>query len=163
MKAPIYFKDHVVEYPYRYQEVDVGAGYINHIKAPGEILQQGTPLSATNFNKIDLEALHGVLAAVLVGQHVNQLTQKVEGLAGEQITTTMTNSQAYPFNNSKKTVNLSKIRNTKDYSVIVEVLEWTGGGVGEIRITDKLLNGFKIEYTGAASSVKVNCIVQGGI
>ena len=163
MKAPINFKDHVVEYPYRYQEVDVGGGYINHIKAPGEIIQQGTPLSATNFNAMDLESIHGVLAAIIVGQHVRQLTQKVEGLEGEQIQTTMTNSQAYPFNNSKKTVNLSKNRHTKDYSVIVEILENTGGGVGEIRITDKLLNGFKIEFTGAASSVKVNCIVQGGI
>lgn len=163
MKAPIYFKDHVVEYPNRYQEVNAGSGYIDHIKMPGEIIQQGTPLSATNFNAMDLESIHGVIAGIIVGQCVHQLSQKVEGLEGEQIETTLTNTQAFPFNNSKKTVNLSKNRNTKNYSVIVEVLEWTGGGVGEIRISDKLLNGFKIEYTGAASSVKVNCIIQGGI
>ena len=75
---------------------------------------------------------------------------------------TLTNSATYPFNNSIKTVALSKNKNKKDYTVLVEVLSAVGGGVGEIRVTDKLLNGFKIEFSGAAKSVVVNCIVQGG-
>ena len=37
-----------------------------------------------------------------------------------------------------------------DYTVNVEAEAKDAGGVGEIRITDKQLNGFKIEYTGAA-------------
>lgn len=163
MKNPVNFKDHVVEYPNRYTENDLGGGYINHIKAPGEVIQQGTPLNASNFNNVDLGAIQGILVGLLTAQHVHQLSQKVEGLEGEQIEVTLTNTQNYPFNNSVQTVQLSQNRNTKDYSVTVEVLEKTGGGVGEIVISDKLLNGFKIAFTGAASSVTVNCIIRGGV
>lgn len=163
MKNPINFKDHVVEYPNRYTEQDLGGGYINHIKAPGEIIQQGTPFNASNLNDVDLGGIQGILLGLIMGQTVHQLSQKVEGLEGEQIEVTLTNTQKYPFNNSVQTVALSKNRNTKDYSVAVEVLEKTGGGVGDIVVTDKLLNGFKVAFTGAASTVKVNCIIRGGI
>ncbi len=44
-----------------------------------------------------------------------------------------------------------------DYTENVEA-EAKDGGVGEIRITDKQLNGFKIEYT--AKEVTVKCTVQ---
>lgn len=44
----------------------------------------------------------------------------------------------------------------------VEAEAKDAGGVGEIHITDKQLNGFKIEYTGAAKEVTVKCTVQGG-
>lgn len=44
----------------------------------------------------------------------------------------------------------------------VEAEAKDAGGVGEIRITDKQLNGFKIKYTGAAKEVTVKCTVQGG-
>ena len=47
-------------------------------------------------------------------------------------------------------------------SINVEAEAKDAGGVGEIRITDKQLNGFKIEYTGAAKEVTVKCTVQGG-
>ena len=38
-----------------------------------------------------------------------------------------------------------------------------GGAVGEIVITDKQLNGFKIEHTGSAAKVSVKYIVEGGM
>jgi hypothetical protein len=59
-------------------------------------------------------------------------------------------------------VQLPKNRNKKDYTVLTEIISATGGGVGEILITNKLLNGFQIAFTGAASQAKVRCIVQGG-
>ena len=37
------------------------------------------------------------------------------------------------------------------------------GAVGEIVITDKQLNGFKIEHTGSAAKVSVKYIVEGGM
>ena len=69
---------------------------------------------------------------------------------------------SYPFNNSKKTLALTTPRGNLDYTVNVEAEAKDAGGVGEIRITDKQLNGFKIEYTGAAKEVTVKCTVQGG-
>ena len=76
---------------------------------------------------------------------------------------TLTNNRKYPFNDSGATLPLddNNPRNNKDYTITVEA-EAADGFVGDIIITDKMLNGFKISYTGSASSVKVKCYVQGG-
>jgi len=54
-------------------------------------------------------------------------------------------------------------KNNMKYTITCEVVEVTGGAVGEFEFTDKLLNGFKIAYTGSASKVIVNCYVRGGV
>ena len=76
-------------------------------------------------------------------------------------TVTLTNSLKFPFNNSKRSVSLSKTRNTTNYVVLTEVSSFTGN-VGEIEVSDKLLNGFKIAHTGSSSSVTVKYVVIGG-
>ena len=162
MRDPINFLDHVVEYPGRFQETDLGNNLIQHDPAPGEIVQEGTPLNAANMNLLDTAALQAIMMGSLNASLLRQLSDKVEAQAGEQIEVTLTNNQQYPFNNSNKAVQLGTNRNKKNYTVLVEVLSSEGGGVGEILVTNKLLNGFQIAYTGAASSVTVNCIVQGG-
>lgn len=162
MRDPINFLDHVVEYPGRFQETDLGNNLIQHDPAPGEIVQEGTPLNAANMNLLDTAALQAIMMGSLNTSLLRQLSDKVEAQAGEQIEVTLTNSQQYPFNNSNKAVQLGTNRNKKNYTVLVEVLSSEGGGVGEILVTNKLLNGFQIAYTGAASSVTVKCIVQGG-
>ena len=63
MRNPVNWKDHVVQYPDRYQDIDLGGGLHNHVKAPGEIIQQGTAMNAANFNAMDLSALQAVLMA----------------------------------------------------------------------------------------------------
>ena len=45
------WKDHVVERPNTYTEQVNGDGSKTYTPAPGEVVQQGTPMSATNFNK----------------------------------------------------------------------------------------------------------------
>lgn len=162
MRDPINFLDHVVEYPGRFLETDLGDNLIQHDPAPGEIVQEGTPLNAANMNLLDTAALQAIMMGSLNTALLRQLSDKVEAQAGEQIEVTLTNSLQYPFNDSNVAVQLGTNRNKKNYTVLVEVLSSEGGGVGEIKISNKLLNGFQIAYTGAASSVKVNCIVQGG-
>ena len=88
---------------------------------------------------------------------------EIDALKGEVITTTLTNSQTYPFNNSKKTIALSGPKVNNDYTVDVQVNSVTGGAVGDFYITDKLTNGFKLEYTGSATSVAVTLHIRGGI
>lgn len=80
----------------------------------------------------------------------------------ETVRVTLTNTQTYPFNNSIKTVALSKSRAKTAYAVIPEVVSSTGGGVGDIRITDRLTNGFKVSFSGAATQVVLDCYVMGG-
>ena len=45
------WKDHVTQYPNRREITDNPDGTKEVTKAQGEIIQQGTPQSATNFNK----------------------------------------------------------------------------------------------------------------
>ena len=135
---------------------------MQHDAAPGEIVQEGTPVNAANLNALDDAALQAIMMAAENTVHLRQIKDAVDAQEGEQIEVVLKNGQQYPFNNSKKPVQLTTNRNRKTYTVLTEVLASQGGGVGDIVISDKLLNGFKAEYTGAATEVTVNCIVQGG-
>lgn len=162
MRNLVGWKDHVVEYPNRYTK-DEANGYVTLQKAPGMVKQQGTPQNATNFNTMDLAALEAMLMASEASRALIHMGDTVGGLVGEKITVTLTNTQVYPHNNSKKTVQLPVSRNNMDYTVECEVVSVTGGSVGDFEFSDKLLNGFKIAFTGSAKSVTVNCYVRGGI
>ena len=163
MRELVNWKDHVVQYPGRFQEEDLGDGLIQHTASPGKVLQQGTPQNATNFNLMDLAILEAILMASENSRNLLQANRELESLIGEKIQVTLTNSQQYPHNNSKKTVQLTTPKNNMDYTVECEVVSVTGGAVGEFEFSDKLLNGFKIAFTGSASQVVVNCYVRGGI
>lgn len=162
MRSLVGWKDHVVEYPNRYTK-DEADGYLTLQKAPGIVRQQGTPQNATNFNTMDLAALEAMLMASEASRVLIHMDDTVGGLVGEKITVTLTNTQEYPHNNSKKTVQLPVSRNNMDYTIECEVVSVTGGAVGDFEFSDKLLNGFKIAFTGSAKSVTVNCYVRGGI
>ena len=156
------WQDHVTEHENRYREIENDDGTITHEAVEGEILQQGTPQSATNFNHMeDGISNAGELAALLAAGAIHQ-QQAIKDLAGETMTVTLANTQEYPFNNSVKTVSLTQERNTVDYTVTAEVVEYSGGFPGEIVISAKLLNGFKIAHTGSAKSVTVKLYVKGG-
>ena len=60
------WKDHVVEFPNRFKEVNLGNGLVEETPAPGEIIQQGTPQSARNFNNIE----EGILAGTEMGDYL---------------------------------------------------------------------------------------------
>ena len=162
MRNLVNWKDHVVEYPNRFTKSESG-GYTTLEKAPGTIQQQGTPQNATNFNTMDLAAFEAMLMADENTRNLIIVRDSVAGIQGEVIETTLTNTQEYPFNNSQKTLQLTTPRNTKDYTVTPEVVSVSGGAVGDFEISDKLINGFKIRYTGSADRVTVLCYVRGGI
>ena len=163
MRELVGWQDHVVEYPGRFQEQDLGSGLIQLTPSPGKVKKQGTPQNATNFNTMDLAALEAMLMASENNRNLLQVWRELDGLTGEKIQVTLTNSQQYPRNNSKKTVQLMTAKNNKDYTIECEVVSVTGGAVGEFEFSDKLLNGFKVAFTGSASQVVVNCYVRGGI
>ena len=156
------WKDHVTQFSNRYKEINNADGTITHEAVEGEVIQEGTPQNAKNFNDMEQRILAAGEVAGLAMLKVGAVESKVEGLAGEIIETTLTNSKEYPFNNSKKTLALKPPRGNLDYTVFVESSTEDAGGIGEIKITDKQLNGFKIEFTGAAKEVSVKCTVQAG-
>ena len=156
------WKDHVTQFYNRYREVDNADGTITHEAVEGEVIQEGTPQNAQNFNDLEQRVFASGEVAGLALLKVKMAESHIKRLQGEIIETTLTNTKEYPFNNSKKMVALETKRRNLDYVINVEANADGTGGIGEIKITDKQLNGFKIEYTGAARSVVVKCTVQGG-
>lgn len=156
------WKDHAVAPGNTYNVTENADGTITLTPA-GKVVQQGTNMSAVNFNNMEMGIFAANVTAAEAMQLIRLVKDKTEALEGIVVEETLTNSKKYPFNDSLKTIALGNenVRNNKDYTVIVET-EATDGFVGEINITDKLLNGFKIAYTGSAKSVKVKCYVQGG-
>ena len=43
MRELVNWKDHVVQYPGRFEEQDLGGGLVRHTPSPGKVEQQGTP------------------------------------------------------------------------------------------------------------------------
>ena len=124
-----------------------------------EIIQEGTDQSAGHFNNAE----HGIsdvnLAAALI---LISSSLTAEQVATEERTITLTNSQSYPFNNSVQTIALATASNFTDYTVEAEVLDHSGN-VGDVRIFDRMLNGFKVAYDGSAKSATIKLRIKGGM
>ncbi len=175
MYSRTYWVDHALSETNKFTITQV-SGNINTIVPYGTVMQQGVPQDANHFNNIE-EAVSahdmaiGLHTNALI-QHKSQLDANEKEIASlensvdklhtvETGTVTLTNSAKYPFNNSQKTVSLSATRNTPDYVVITEVKSFSGN-VGEIVVTDILANGFKMAFTGSATSVTVGYKILGG-
>lgn len=79
----------------------------------------------------------------------------------EHKTAELTNGGVYPNNNSQKSIPLGEAQESTDYLVITEVLS-PSLNVGEVVVSDKLTNGFKLAYTGSAKAAKIKYTVLGG-
>ena len=66
----------------------------------------------------------------------------------------LVNTKEFPFNDSLVTVALPAPLDRSDYDVYTSVLNSTGE-TGDIVISGKARNGFKIAYTGSASQVEL--------
>ena len=136
----------------------------------GEVLVEGTPVNEVNLNnnEIGTHAAHTAFSIFLqyFMQFDRWVRQKVADHAAEFLneiqTVTLTNSLKFPFNNSVYTVSLATPRKTLNYDVTWEVIS-TNGNVGDISVSDKQLNGFKISYDGSATSVTLKIRIKGGM
>lgn len=135
-----------------------------------QVIQEGTLQSADNFNTGEHGTGDAHAAFAIFLQYFMQYerwarsknTNYEAEFLNEVQTITLTNNQKFPFNNSVQTVNLVTLRATLNYDVSWEVTAATGN-VGDIIISDKQLNGFKIAYDGSASSVTLKIRIKGGI
>lgn len=154
--------DHVTEHENRYREQTNGDGTITHIPVEGEVLQQGTPQSGANFTHMEFGISEAHTIAGLLAMRSIHAEQKMGDLAGEIIQVELNNTQAYPFNDSMKTVALATRRNNANYTVVPEVVSVSGGGMKDVEISEKLVNGFKVAFHGSAKKVVLKLAVQGG-
>lgn len=163
--------DEVDQYENRYTEQANGDGTITHTKVPGERYVEGTPQSAVNFNNMEDGISDAHIAYALLQQafretewkHDDRLKALEKATVQETGTVTLTNSLAFPFNNSKKTVPLANVRDNLNYVVVVvSKTASDGGNIGDVEISERQVNGFKIEHTGSSKSVTVVYAVIGG-
>ena len=157
--------DHVVQYPNRYRETSEGGNLVTEIPAPGDIIQQGTPQSAANFNNLEEGVVEANEMSDYAATLIGALIRRVDALRGFAGTVTLTNNMEFPFNQtatSGKTVSLPVNRDTTDYTVDVEVTKETGGCAGQVTVYDKQKNGFKLKFDGSAKSIDVHYTVRGG-
>lgn len=163
----IIWVDETDEFENRYRETANPDGTITHTKETGEVYVEGTPQSAANFNNMEdaIQDAHIAAAQMLIHQKQNEwrIEDLEKATVQETGTVNLTNSMAFPFNNSKKSVALANVRDNLNYVVVVvSKTANDGGNIGEIEISERQINGFKIEHTGSSASVTVVYAVIGG-
>lgn len=157
------WKDHIVEHPNRYIQTSGANGTIVLTKSEGNIIQDGTAVSANNLNNIEQAVFENRESVVNVSQEVLQVKRDVEDVKVEIGQTSLTNTLEYPFNNSRKTVAIVEKRNTiRDYEISIDIVS-ADGPVGQVKVSDKQVNGFKVEYTGSAKNVTLKYYLRGGV
>lgn len=140
----------------------------------GTVIQQGTNMSAANFNNIEMGITDHDLATHILVHLARYLMDKEDAneqeigtferevlaeVTAEEHTVTLTGSGDYPLNRATATVSLTKSRYSTNYTVEVEAADETGS-VGDVIIYDKQKNGFKVAVYGSAT---LKLKVRGGI
>jgi len=127
----------------------------------GQVIEQGTLLDQDHFNHIEAGLSDQSLAAAIF--QFKDLQESYEsGDELHSLTLGQTGSK-WPFNNSASTVALSQLRENNKYSVEVDVLSYSGGRLGNIKVFDRANNGFKLLHDGSATNVQVSVRVSGGL
>ncbi|MDR0838038.1 MAG: hypothetical protein LBN99_00185 [Oscillospiraceae bacterium] len=74
---------------------------------------------------------------------------------------TLVNTAKYPFNNSVVTVALATEAKDAEYAVLTDLVD-SDGEAGEIVVSDRAVNGFKLAFTGSGARATVRYVVVGG-
>ncbi|MCD8294691.1 MAG: phage tail protein [Clostridia bacterium] len=116
----------------------------------------------------DVEELHAQATdAQLAAQVLAQRMSTLEDGMPERGTVTLTNTREFPLFNSTvlapETVAIENTRYSTGYQVNAQIVDHDGGTAGEVEISDMLVNGFKIGFTGTATSATVAYEVVGGM
>jgi hypothetical protein len=148
----------------------------------GVLMQQGTNQDEVHFNNLEAGISDATIASALLDfallqyrreerEHASAIDNHAalvdSEILGETQTVTLSNTAKYPFNSTVDapvSVALNAIRKNLYYTVEATVTSYTGfGDIGEILITDKALNGFKVGFSGSAASATLTLRIKGGM
>ena len=136
--------------------------WVDHVTDQhGDVIQYGTLLDQQHFNNMEVGISDLGLAVALM--QFKQTQDDFQYGTEVQNLKLLMNSAKWPFNNKETTVALKGLRENTDYSVDVTVLEYSGGRLGNIRVKDRALNGFKLIHDGSATAVRVSVRISGGM
>jgi len=94
------------------------------------------------------------LAIAELTRNVRLLQQRVDALEGETLKVTLTKAQPQCY------VAFATIHPSGDYYVGISVLEKQGGTAGELEISERHRNGFRIAYDGTAERVTLELWIR---
>lgn len=156
MYQPTDWRNHTTDKPGRYNITKNNDDNTYNITRAGQVMQQGTPQDQAHFNHME----QGIFDAhIAIGILVNALRQQSWEIETGEIE--LTNTAVFPFNNSVKSVPLVTHKENGEY-LVIPVATAPSGNIGEIVVTDRLTNGFKLAFTGSAPRVTVKYTVIGG-
>lgn len=137
--------------------------WVDHVTDQhGAVIQQGTLMDQAHFNNMEL-GISDVGLAVAIFQFQKIQDNYNQAVELHEVTLEMAAGQKWPFNNQPTTVALRQLRESINYSVDVAVLSYSGGRLGNIQVTDRAKNGFKLTHDGSATTVKVQIRISGGM
>lgn len=137
--------------------------WLDHVTdQEGHVIQQGTLMDQQHFNNMEVGIYDSQLALSLI-QFQNRQETYNSAIEQKTVSLQMNAGKDWPFNNKETTVALSQIRENTNYEVDVHVLSYSGGRLGNIRVLDRALNGFKLIHDGSATAVKVSLRISGGM
>jgi UTP:GlnB (protein PII) uridylyltransferase len=173
MYSNLTWLDHAVTPERTYKMVTNTDGTVT-LTPTGTVIQQGTNMSAANFNNIEMGITDHDLATHIILHLARSLVDRADAseediqklannllaeVTAEEHSVTLKGTGNYPLNRVSTTVSLSKSRSSTNYTVEVEATDETGG-VGDVIIYDKQKNGFKVAIYGSAT---IKLKVRGGI
>ena len=126
-------------------------------EVPG--IQEGTPQSAENFNNLE----QGTFVGNALGAVMAQFNRLLQDRANENEVVAVTRTITGTNTDLSVAIPAGKTRNRTSYNVTPVIVSTSGGAAGDLIVSAKQANGFKVKYTGAASSVNVALYVQGGM
>lgn len=164
-----YWLDHV-RVPDNTYNVKANGDGTSTITPAGKVVQQGVFQDQAHFNNMEvgISDADRAIRVLIDGYLALRRTQEQHGaeIMGETKEVTLTNSKSYPFNStvsSPVSVPLTTNRKNLYYSIEATATSVEGGLVGDIHITDKQLNGFKVSFDGSAKSVTLTLRIKGGM
>ncbi|RGG95752.1 hypothetical protein DWW67_06045 [Coprobacillus sp. AF16-47] len=153
--------DHVTQFPMRKRITQNSDGTSDVVRAEGEIIQQGTPRNASNYNNIETGILANQIHILVLQQEMLQIQRATEENHGEFGEVVLKNTNKYPFPSPSVTVEIKEKRSNLNYTVAIEVTK-SDGNVEIVEIFDKQLNGFKMAFKGSAKNVTIKYKITGG-
>ncbi len=149
--------------------------WVDHVvDQSGGVIQQGTLQDQAHFNNMETGIADSDTAIRVLTEGYLQLRRAQEQndkeifaeILGESKEVELSNTKKYPFNStvsSPVSVALTKNRKNLFYSIEATAVNVEGGLLGEIHITDKAVNGFKVSFDGSASRVTLSLRIKGGM
>ena len=111
----------------------------------------------------NIKAKDSTQDASLTAQATRITTLESETTAEVKEVTLTANSNPWPFCNDDKNVVLTTVRKNTNYTVDVYVKSVTGGRLGDITVSGKGTNSFKVRHDGSAKTVVLALKITGGM